>query len=280
MLLLDPQGSCASGEVAMNDVRGGVLSPWLQRKRLRMGPAYLRGRVLDYGCGDGQLATVCGPKAYLGVDINLRALDQARAAHPGFRFATSVSGQERFGTVAAFAFIEHVADPGAWLARFASLLEPDGRIVLTTPHPSMEWAHTPWAPGRACSAGTPTRSTRSCSTGRASRSSPATPGCWSRPTGGSCSEPTSSSSFAAPASPASPRRRERRVPVGSTLTVSRAGYTSGCRASTARSDSSAWSRLRCWASGSSANRSARAARCSASSSPEIRSPAGVSRTRV
>jgi SAM-dependent methyltransferase len=116
----------------MNDIRGGMLSPWLQRRRLRMGPAYLRGRVLDYGCSDGRLAAICRPEAYLGVDINVRALDQARAAHPGFRFAT----------LAAFAFIEHVADPGAWLARFASLLEPDGRIVLTTPHPSMEWAHT------------------------------------------------------------------------------------------------------------------------------------------
>jgi 2-polyprenyl-3-methyl-5-hydroxy-6-metoxy-1,4-benzoquinol methylase len=107
-----------------------------------MAPAYLRGRVLDYGCGDGQLAATCQPKAYVGVDVNLRALDQARAAHPGFRFATSVSGQERFDTVAAFAFIEHVPDPGAWLARFASLLAPGGRIVLTTPHPSMAWAHT------------------------------------------------------------------------------------------------------------------------------------------
>jgi 2-polyprenyl-3-methyl-5-hydroxy-6-metoxy-1,4-benzoquinol methylase len=126
----------------MDDIRGGVLSPWLQRKRLELGPAYLRGRVLDYGCSDGRLAASCRPKAYLGVDINLRALDQARAAHPGFRFATSVGDQERFDTVAAFAFIEHVPDPGAWLARFASLLEPDGRIVLTTPHPSMEWAHT------------------------------------------------------------------------------------------------------------------------------------------
>ena len=126
----------------MNDIRGGVLSPWLQRRRLEMGPRYLRGRVLDYGCSDGQLAASCRPKAYLGVDVNLRALDQARAAHPGFRFATSVSDQERFDTVAAFAFIEHVADPGAWLARFASLLAPGGRIVLTTPHPSWEWAHT------------------------------------------------------------------------------------------------------------------------------------------
>jgi len=107
-----------------------------------MAPAYVRGRVLDYGCSDGQLAAICRPEGYLGVDINQRALDQARAARSGFRFATSVSGQERFDTVAAFAFIEHVPDPGAWLARFASLLEPDGRIVLTTPHPSMGWAHT------------------------------------------------------------------------------------------------------------------------------------------
>jgi SAM-dependent methyltransferase len=126
----------------MNDIRGGMLSPWLQRRRLRMAPACLRGRVLDYGCGDGRLAATCRPDAYLGVDVNLRALDQARAAYPRFRFATSVPDRERFGTVAAFAFIEHVADPGAWLARFASLLEPGGRIVLTTPHPSWEWAHT------------------------------------------------------------------------------------------------------------------------------------------
>jgi len=126
----------------VDDIRGGVLSPWLQRRRLEMGPPYLRGRVLDYGCSDGQLADMCRPRAYLGVDSNVRALQLARERHPGFRFATSVSGQERFDTVAAFAFIEHVPDPGAWLARFASLLEPDGRIVLTTPHPSMEWAHT------------------------------------------------------------------------------------------------------------------------------------------
>jgi 2-polyprenyl-3-methyl-5-hydroxy-6-metoxy-1,4-benzoquinol methylase len=142
MLTHGPTKVVRIGGIIMDDVRGGVLSPWLQRRRLRMGPAHLRGRVLDYGCSDGQLAASCRPKAYLGVDINRRALDQARAAHPGFRFATSVSDQERFDTVAAFAFIEHVGDPGAWLARFASLLEPGGRIVLTTPHPSWEWAHT------------------------------------------------------------------------------------------------------------------------------------------
>src|SRR6266511_1298830 len=100
MLLHRPTGVVGLGEVVMNDIRGGVLSPWLQRRRLKMGPAYLRGRVLDYGCSDGRLAAICRPKAYLGVDINVRALAQARAAHPGFRFATSVSDRKRFQELA------------------------------------------------------------------------------------------------------------------------------------------------------------------------------------
>ncbi len=126
----------------MGRVHGGVLSLWLSRKRLEMGRPHLQGRVLDYGCNDGPLTEMCQPEAYIGVDINARSLDLAREAHPGFRFATAVSDRERFDTVAAFAFIEHVHDPATWLARFASLLEPNGRIVLTTPHPSLEWAHT------------------------------------------------------------------------------------------------------------------------------------------
>jgi 2-polyprenyl-3-methyl-5-hydroxy-6-metoxy-1,4-benzoquinol methylase len=126
----------------LNNIRGGALSPWLSRRRLEMGRPYLRGRVLDFGCNDGPLAEMCQPEAYLGVDTNERALDLARTTHLGFRFAASVPDQEHFDTVAAFAFIEHVPDPGAWLARFASLLKPGGRIVLTTPHPSLEWAHT------------------------------------------------------------------------------------------------------------------------------------------
>jgi 2-polyprenyl-3-methyl-5-hydroxy-6-metoxy-1,4-benzoquinol methylase len=126
----------------LDEIHGGALSAWLSGRRLEMGRPYLRGRVLDVGCHVGRLAEMCQPEAYLGVDINERALDLARATHPGFRFAASIPEQERFDTVAAFAFIEHVSNPGVWLVQLASLLKPGGRIVLTTPHPSLEWAHT------------------------------------------------------------------------------------------------------------------------------------------
>jgi 2-polyprenyl-3-methyl-5-hydroxy-6-metoxy-1,4-benzoquinol methylase len=102
----------------------------------------LRGRVLDYGCNTGALAAMCRPDAYLGVDINESSLELARAAHPEFEFHTKVSEHERFDTIAALALIEHVADPGDLLARWAGMLAPGGAIVLTTPHPSFEWTHT------------------------------------------------------------------------------------------------------------------------------------------
>lgn len=122
--------------------RGGKLSPWLSQKRMRLASRYFRGRVLDFGCNDGALVEYCKPDAYLGVDIAENGLTRARAAHPEYRFAAAVPDGERFDTVAALAMIEHVADPGGMIATFAGLLEPGGWIVLTTPHPRLEWAHT------------------------------------------------------------------------------------------------------------------------------------------
>jgi 2-polyprenyl-3-methyl-5-hydroxy-6-metoxy-1,4-benzoquinol methylase len=122
--------------------RGGRLSPWLSQRRMRVSRDFLRGRVLDFGCNDGALLAYCPQDRYVGLDIAENGLARARAAHPGVRFVTEVGPDERFDTIAALAMIEHVADPRGLLARFAGMLAPGGRIVLTTPHPRMEWAHT------------------------------------------------------------------------------------------------------------------------------------------
>jgi 2-polyprenyl-3-methyl-5-hydroxy-6-metoxy-1,4-benzoquinol methylase len=119
-----------------------MLSPWLSRRRLRRVRPFLRGRVLDYGCNNGALAALCRPDAYLGVDINESSLELARDAHPDFEFDTKVSEHERFDTIAALALIEHVSDPADLLGQWAGMLAPGGAVVLTTPHPSFEWAHT------------------------------------------------------------------------------------------------------------------------------------------
>lgn len=122
-------------------IDAGLLSGWLARARLRVVRPYLAGQVLDFACGHGQLAQFCAPAGYLGFDIDRRKIGTARQHFPDYRFQETLPPGERFDTIAALAFIEHVA-PEPFLKQFAELLRPGGRIVLTTPHPSYEWVHT------------------------------------------------------------------------------------------------------------------------------------------
>jgi|SRR5688572_16431363 2-polyprenyl-3-methyl-5-hydroxy-6-metoxy-1,4-benzoquinol methylase len=127
----------------MADQIVGVLSPWLRNARLSRARPYLHGTVLDYGCGVGALSDFCDPESYLGVDIDRESVAVAQARRPQFRFVRETpSTPQQFDTIVALAVIEHLEDPAALLAEFGRLLAPGGQIVLTTPHPSLEWAHT------------------------------------------------------------------------------------------------------------------------------------------
>jgi 2-polyprenyl-3-methyl-5-hydroxy-6-metoxy-1,4-benzoquinol methylase len=122
-------------------IDAGALSGWLARARLKAVRPHLAGHVLDFACGHGQLAQFCDPAGYLGVDIDSRKIDIARQHFPGHRFEVALPAGERYDTIAALAFIEHVA-PEPYLKQFAGLLRPGGKVVLTTPHPAYEWVHT------------------------------------------------------------------------------------------------------------------------------------------
>lgn len=122
----------------------GLLSPYLRRQRFAAARPFLRGRVLDVGCGAGGLAEWVEGDAYLGVEVDALSRDRARAAHPRHRFVAGLSEVEGvFDTVLALAVIEHVNDPAAFLATLAAHLHraPEARVVVTTPHPSVDWVH-------------------------------------------------------------------------------------------------------------------------------------------
>jgi 2-polyprenyl-3-methyl-5-hydroxy-6-metoxy-1,4-benzoquinol methylase len=131
----------------MADQMTGFLSPFLRRRRIAAAGPFLReGKVLDFGCGVGELTNQIEPDRYLGVDLDRASVETASANHPRHRFETLAEFESRppvpsFDVISALALIEHLADPGAWLATMGAWLNPEGMLILTTPHPSMRWVH-------------------------------------------------------------------------------------------------------------------------------------------
>ena len=70
----------------MADQAKGLLSPWLRKKRIEMVYPFLKGKVLDVGCGIGFLSQFIDPEHYLGIDIDEESLGIAHLKNPSKRF--------------------------------------------------------------------------------------------------------------------------------------------------------------------------------------------------
>jgi SAM-dependent methyltransferase len=99
-------------------------------------------RILDLGCGPGDILDLLGDVEYLGVDnseayvqaARERYGDRARFIHGDVR-TLSLDADERFDAAISIGVMHHLDDAGAraMTAVAASLLEPDGRLVTVDP---------------------------------------------------------------------------------------------------------------------------------------------------
>lgn len=122
----------------------GFLSPFLRKKRFDAATPFLKGKILDFGCGSGGLAQRVPPDRYVGYDPDTQSIRLARWRFPDHRFEVdlkSVDGQ--FDTIVSLAVIEHVPDPGDFLRLLSGYLShtANARIAISTPHPSVGWIH-------------------------------------------------------------------------------------------------------------------------------------------
>ncbi len=103
-------------------------------------------RVLHVGCvGEAETKhemhlRLCQDRAQediLGIDINGAGVEELRARGLNVEVADAERLQfnECFDTVVAGELIEHLSNPGAFLAGCARSLRADGRVVLSTPNP-------------------------------------------------------------------------------------------------------------------------------------------------
>jgi ubiquinone/menaquinone biosynthesis C-methylase UbiE len=119
------------------------LDPPDQGPRRRFALANVRAgeRVLDLGCGTGDLAAdlATAGAEVIAADVAQAALDRARGRHP--RLDLRLVEIDRplpfqdsaFDVVWSSEVIEHVADTARWLSEVRRVLAPRGRVVLTTP---------------------------------------------------------------------------------------------------------------------------------------------------
>ncbi|HRJ68247.1 MAG TPA: glycosyltransferase [Beijerinckiaceae bacterium] len=95
-------------------------------------------RVLEIGCGTGDLLAALKPSRGVGVDISPRMIDVARKAHPGLEFvvgdaedpATLDAIEGPFDAIVVVDSIGQMDDCQAFLARLHRLCNRDTRVII------------------------------------------------------------------------------------------------------------------------------------------------------
>ena len=125
-----------------------LLSGFLTHARLSRVAKYLNGKVLDAGCGYGDLLDYLPQQVHsiILLDRSPERLSrlQARLSRVGvearFVLGDIAAGElplppASFDTVVMAALLEHLKTPGTALGEAQRLLKPGGSLVLTTPTP-------------------------------------------------------------------------------------------------------------------------------------------------
>lgn len=107
------------------------------------------GSILEIGCGEGYGIKLLAPKAerYIAIDRHIPE-NQKNFEHIDFRqievpFLTGLD-ENQFDVVICFQLIEHIQDDRTLLQEIFRVLNPGGRLLLTTPNKTMSLSRNPY----------------------------------------------------------------------------------------------------------------------------------------
>jgi SAM-dependent methyltransferase len=122
----------------------GLLSRFLEAQRMKQASRFIKSghQILDLACNEGRLLEFIPSQIqYVGIDIQQKAIEQARNRYPQHQFLVADLTQElgvaakQFDVIVMLAFLEHIEHPAEMLKLYKKYLKPDGKIVITTPAP-------------------------------------------------------------------------------------------------------------------------------------------------
>jgi 2-polyprenyl-3-methyl-5-hydroxy-6-metoxy-1,4-benzoquinol methylase len=113
---------------------------------------YVRGDVLEVGCGEGRGLDLIIPKAksFTAVDKIGPLIDSLRIKYPQATFRSmnippfEGLADNGFDTVICFQVIEHIRNDTLFLQEIHRVLRPGGVALITTPNRKMSLTRNPW----------------------------------------------------------------------------------------------------------------------------------------
>lgn len=128
--------------------------PEYEEQILPMAMEHLRGarRVLDVGCGEGQVARLAvanGAEVAIGVDPTWAQVQVAAQRGGGARYARAGAGglpfsDGSFDAVVACLVFEHIRDVDDAINEVARVLVPGGRFLFFLNHPLLQTPNSGW----------------------------------------------------------------------------------------------------------------------------------------
>ncbi len=113
---------------------------------------YIRGKLLEIGCGEGRGVEVLAHNAesYLGLDKIGEIIEKLQLKFPQHQFKKANIpplediASSYYDTVVSFQVIEHIQNDKLFLQEIYRVLKPGGKAIISTPNINFSLTRNPW----------------------------------------------------------------------------------------------------------------------------------------
>lgn len=115
-------------------------------------PDFIKGNLLEVGCGEGRGIDLLLPKIehYTAIDKIGPAIDKLASRYPSGKFLNgnippmTEFGDNTFDCVVSFQVIEHIPNDHLFLKEISRVLKPGGVALISTPNRPLSLSRNPW----------------------------------------------------------------------------------------------------------------------------------------